>query len=140
MANPTALGGYIVPEANRVSAHGGVPGDTQAQILAALLALQDRLAPPSFTQRIQLNNLATGLSTIPVNINSPNQRFNAINVNLTQGIVNIYMGGQFLYQVQASVNPEIIYFPPTNISAGITCQTDSASPSAASGIIDIMQY
>ena len=138
-------GGFFPPPPSNIRAAGGSAGgeNNPVSILQSidrsLKTLVERLAPAAYRQRFTITNLSAGLSTNPANINAPSNNFNSINVNLTSGIVNIYIGGTFIYQVQAQINPFTIFLPTLPISGTIVFTCDAASPVAANGFIDIQQ-
>ena len=139
-----ATGAFPPPQSALRAAQGQTgSGETEKDLLKscskALWLLVNRLAPQSFRQRFSLSALPIGNTSTPATINAPSNVFNALIVNLTTGIVNIYIGNIFFYQVQAGINPTEIYLPPTPVNGNISFQTDPSSPAAATGTIDVIQ-
>ena len=139
-----AMGSFLPPRSAIRAAQSGTqsvssstdPTALLQSISRALWLLVDKIDPTTFKQRFSIDELAIGARTNGVNLTSPQNQFNAITICLQSGIVNIFMGGQLLYQVQATLNPTVIILPRTNITGPISFECDGLSPTAANGFID----
>ena len=138
--------GAFPPPRSAVKAAGSAGSSKSTDQITLLQNISDgiwrlvkRLAPTSFRQRFTITALGIGDITPPQVINAPDNQFNAMNVNLTTGIVNIYIANTLIYQVQATVVPYVIMMSVTPVNGQITFECDGLSPTAADGTIDLIQ-